>query len=284
MCIAILKPNDKTLDKELLETCSINNPDGCGFAYVDDNGDIIINKFMSFDEFWEEYSKVHNDRTMLIHFRIATHGNVEIQNCHPFKLNDRMALIHNGIISGYGSKTKNISDTRDFIAKVIGNISHKMWKNPSFRTLVGKAIGYSKLAILDTDNNYYIINEDKGCWNNGVWFSNNSYKKKEVITSVSNNTFTKTKSNPRIVSSTPNATNSTFKYVMYCKNCNKEYEVSHWYEDICPECNGQLVQIGCKHNGKYYKTEPSKMNIQKYNNYYRNKYNDEYLSDYQMYY
>ena len=43
MCIAILKPNDKTLDKELLETCSINNPDGCGFAYVDDNGDIIIN-------------------------------------------------------------------------------------------------------------------------------------------------------------------------------------------------------------------------------------------------
>ena len=45
MCIAILKPKDKVLDKELLENCSINNPDGCGFAYLNDEGKIIIKKF-----------------------------------------------------------------------------------------------------------------------------------------------------------------------------------------------------------------------------------------------
>ena len=127
---------------------------------------------MEFEKFWEEYSKVQDNHTMLIHFRIATHGKVELSNCHPFKLNNKMAIIHNGIISGYGSKTENLSDTKDFINKVIGNITYKIWKNPSFRELVGMGIGSSKLVILDNEERYYIINEDKGEWVNGVWFSN----------------------------------------------------------------------------------------------------------------
>lgn len=264
MCIAILKPNNKTLDKELLKVCAMNNPDGCGFAYVDDNNDIIVNKFMSFEDFWDEYSKVQDNKTMLIHFRIATHGNVELNNCHPFKLNNRMALIHNGIISGYGSRTKNISDTRDFIEKVIGNISHKMWKNPSFRTLVGNAIGSSKFAILDTDNNYYIINENKGFWDDGVWFSNNSYKYKKYTSSVSNKTTNKTYNNSRVVSSTPNTTKSKFEYIMKCPHCNKEYITDSWYKDICPKCKGQLEQIGWKYDNHYHRFS----NTSNYNYYY----------------
>lgn len=136
MCIAILKPIDKTISKETLEICSNNNPDGCGFAYVKDN-EVIIKKFMEFEDFYKEYSKVETTSTMLIHFRIATHGKVELKNCHPFKLNNRMALVHNGIISGYGDKETK-TDTQDFIDKVIGNISYKMWKNPSYVTLVEK--------------------------------------------------------------------------------------------------------------------------------------------------
>lgn len=180
MCIAILKPKDKTISKEILETCSKNNPDGMGFACIQDNK-VYMYKFMDFDDFYDEYIKHENNSTMIIHFRIATHGKVEVKNCHPFKLNHRMALIHNGVISGYGDKELK-TDTQDFIEKVIGNISWKEWKNPSFRQLVGNAIGYSKFCILDVSGNYYIINENKGSWDNGVWYSNSSYKPKEVKT------------------------------------------------------------------------------------------------------
>lgn len=179
MCIAIMKPKDKVLSKEILETCCKANPDGMGFAYID--GDTMyIKKYMKFEDFYKDYKEVENKSNMLIHFRIATHGKVEIDNCHPFWLNHRMALVHNGVISGYGDRDTK-SDTRDFIDKVIGNISWKLMKNPSYRELIGKCIGYSKFAILDISCDYWIINEDKGVWDDGVWYSNTSYKPKKSV-------------------------------------------------------------------------------------------------------
>jgi glutamine amidotransferase len=264
MCIAILKPSDKTLDKDLLQTCADNNPDGCGFAYnLDDK--IIIKKFMDFNSFWKEYSKVQEGKTMLIHFRIATHGNVELANCHPFKLNNHMALIHNGIISGYGSKTENLSDTRDFIDKVIGNISYKMWKNPSFIKLVEATIGYSKLVILDNKGKYYIINEKKGDWVDGVWYSNSSWKAKTKTVSATK----------------PSTTTSPAKldwgYIMRCPSCGKEKITQNWYEDVC-DCKKQLECVGYIYHGeRQYYTDAQ---FKAYNN-KRNRYG--YYDDYDYY-
>ena len=189
MCIAILKPKDKIINEEILKTCSENNPDGMGFAYID-NDTLYIKKYMKFDDFIKDYKEVETKSNMLIHFRIATHGAVELDNCHPFFLNHRMALIHNGIISGYGDK-KEKSDTRDFIDRVIGNISWKLMKNPSYRELISKAIGYSKLAILDITGDYWIINEDNGYWTDGVWYSNKSYEPKKQVEYVKYPTSTK---------------------------------------------------------------------------------------------
>ena len=155
MCIAIVKPLDKTISEDRLRTCYNNNKDGCGFAYIKDNA-IIIKKFMDFETFYKEYKLVETTSPMLIHFRIATHG---------------MVLIHNGIIYGYGDKEKK-SDTRDYIDKVLSKISWKMWKNPAFREMVGQAIGYSKLGIMDVSGEMYIINYDKGVVEDGVWYSN----------------------------------------------------------------------------------------------------------------
>lgn len=266
MCIAILKTKDKILDRKTLEICSTNNPDGCGFAYRNNEGKIIIKKFMDFESFWKEYEPIQNHHTMLIHFRIATHGKVELANCHPFKLNNHMALIHNGIISGYGSKTENLSDTRDFIDKVIGNISYKMWKNPSFIKLVGGSIGTSKFVILDNNENYYIVNEDKGTWDDGAWYSNTSYKPKTVTVSAT------------VVPSTSRykSTTSSFGYIMKCTKCGKEKTTNHWYQNVC-ECGSKMEQVGYEYNGvkKYY----DNFNYNQYNRYY-----DYYEDDYGCYY
>lgn len=269
MCIAILKPKDKTISKEILEACHSRNKDGIGFAYVN-NGKVIIKKFMDFDKFYKEYLDVEGISNMLIHFRIATHGNVEVNNCHPFKLNDRMALIHNGIISGYGSKTDNKVDTQDFIDKVIGKISYKMWKNPSYRELVGDAIGYSKFCILDNQDNYYIINEKKGSWVDGIWYSNDSYKprKKEVV----------------IAPAKKSEQKSLFNYITRCQKCGKIVKTNSWWQDDCPKCKGKLECIGYINNGNeiYYDDEDNKK--QRLNKIYNNKYNwydeEEYYNRY----
>ena len=268
MCIAILKTKDKILDKDTLETCSKNNPDGCGFAYRNNEGKIIIKKFMNFESFWKEYSKVQEHHTMLIHFRIATHGKVELANCHPFKLNNHMALIHNGIISGYGSKTENLSDTRDFIEKVIGNISYKMWKNPSFIKLVGSSIGYSKFVILDNNENYYIVNEEKGIWDDGVWYSNSSYKPKTTTVSAT-----------AVPSKDSGTVKTSFGYIMKCTKCGKEKVTNKWNENVC-ECGSKMEQIGYQYGDerKYYCYDTSYSDYDRYGyyDYWEDKYGSYY--------
>ncbi len=253
MCIAIVKPLGKTISKEVLEICSKNNPDGCGFAYVKD-GVVWINKYMDFDTFYKNYKEIEPTSTMLIHFRIATHGKVEVKNCHPFKLNNRMALIHNGVISGYGDKQTK-TDTQDFIDKIIGNISWKMWKNPSFIELVNKAIGYSKLCILDVDGNHYIVGEEKGEWVDGIWFSNKSYEpKKDKVISYSNNDYYNKQGSlwdmygNESYDSWYNRTHRDEKVIYRCERCgHKFYEDDDVASPQCEKCfDTNLKEIGWK--------------------------------------
>ena len=42
--------------------------------------------------------------------------------------------------------------------------------------LIENRIGYSKLVFLDRHGNHKIMNESKGVWDDGVWYSNTSYK------------------------------------------------------------------------------------------------------------
>lgn len=279
MCIAIMKPKDKVLSKEILETCCKANPDGMGFAYID--GDTMyIKKYMKFEDFYKDYKEVENKSNMLIHFRIATHGKVEIDNCHPFWLNHRMALVHNGVISGYGDRDTK-SDTRDFIDKVIGNISWKLMKNPSYRELVGKCIGYSKFAILDISGDYWIINEDKGVWDDGVWYSNTSYKPKKSVSYTTYPSSTTSDTNSKVwdmygdedydawwerVYGNNNKDvkkkndNSSYNFdddnlIYKCQKCGAEFIENYEVDDpMCNVCKStDVVDVGITYrNEKYY--------------------------------
>lgn len=249
MCIAIVKPKDKTIPKETLRTCCDNNPDGMGFAFCKD-GKIYIRKYLDdFEKFYKDYSKVETTSPMLIHFRIATHGGVNMDNCHPFKLNNHMALIHNGIISGYGDKESK-SDTRDFIDKVIGKISYKQWKNPAFLELVGNAIGYSKFGILDTEGNAYIVNESKGYWTDGVWYSNKSYEPKKVVA-----TTTKKSNESSVVDDNYDWYSANkYKSIFKCEHCGKTFYIDGYtYYHKCPHCSKYTTEnIGYQIKGKDY--------------------------------
>ena len=183
MCIAIMKSENKKISKTTLQRCYDSNPDGAGFMFAA-NKELTVKKgYFTFKEFYKEY-KPHENKQVLLHFRIKTHGPIDKNNCHPFLVNSGLGFIHNGIISGYGDNKQ--SDTIDFNKSILQKIVAKhgnmgLFDDPMVE-LIENVIGYSKLVFLDRHGNYRIMNEDKGHWNNGVWYSNNSYKKPEPVT------------------------------------------------------------------------------------------------------
>lgn len=177
MCIAIYKPANKIINKENLAQCFKANSDGAGFL-VAKNKQLIMKKgFFTFDEFYEAYLP-YAEEQCLIHFRIKTHGDINQDNCHPFMINKGLGFIHNGIISGFGLGT--ISDTSHFnnsiFKPLVAKYGNQVIFEPAIQELVEARIGYSKLAFLDRHGNYQLFNEDKGVWDNEVWYSNTSYK------------------------------------------------------------------------------------------------------------
>lgn len=177
MCIALYKPAENIISKDILAQCFKANSDGAGFMYVEDKQLHVQKGFFKFDDFYEAY-KEHEHKQAVLHFRIKTHGPISTDNCHPFNINKGLGFVHNGIISGFGSTDH--SDTRDFNTKILQPLVAK-WGNlslfqPAIKELVEARIGYSKLIFLDRHGNYDIFNESKGTWDNGVWYSNTSYK------------------------------------------------------------------------------------------------------------
>jgi glutamine amidotransferase len=178
MCIAIYKPEEKVISKATLQECYSSNPDGAGFMYAEDKQLQIQKGFFSFDSFYNAYKK-HQDKKVVIHFRIKTHGEINETNCHPFAVNSSLAFVHNGIINGLDGD-KAFSDTIHFNEQILQPLVNKwgnlaLFQDPMIN-LIESRIGYSKLIFLDRHNNHKIMNEHKGEWDDGVWYSNNSYK------------------------------------------------------------------------------------------------------------
>lgn len=177
MCIAIYKPQDKKISYETLQQCFKSNPDGAGFMYADGKQLQMQKGFFTFEDFWKAYKK-HEKKQAVIHFRIKTHGSINEENCHPFLINNSIGFVHNGVISGFGIEDK--SDTNHFNEDILKPLVSK-WGNlslfqPAIKSLIESRIGYSKLIFLDRHGNYDIFNEEKGVWDNDVWYSNTSYK------------------------------------------------------------------------------------------------------------
>lgn len=203
MCIAIAKNSGvKCPSLDTLRNCWDSNPDGAGFAF-NDAGRVVIKKgFMTWNDFktaWLRYSKRYDfdNRGVLIHFRISTHGGTNPQNTHPFPViadTGMMqkpecvcdyAAIHNGIItmtSSQAYKERSVSDTLVFVRDYLSLIAqNKAWfKRRSNIELINLLIDapVSKMAILNGRGE--IIYTDGFTEDNGILYSNTSYKTPRV--------------------------------------------------------------------------------------------------------
>lgn len=184
MCIAIYHDPYCPLDKQEFENSWRNNPDGGGFSYFNRDGMPVIQKYMFKSDMYEAYYRAvekYEESPFLVHFRIATHGQVNEDNAHPHRVNEHTTLIHNGIIPVMMEKGEKRSDTRVFVDDYLPRLPSNWLDVPELFHMVEEFIGWSKIVVLTSDpaleQQMYVLNETDGHWaeDGKTWYSNESY-------------------------------------------------------------------------------------------------------------
>lgn len=241
MCLAIYQPAGKLIPEDHLLEGFRSNPHGAGFMYFDDTGALKIFKSMEYKEFIDEYEKqwaLHGERSPFsIHFRWATHGTTDISNVHPFRMNEHVGVLHNGVISCEIPDNK-MSDTAAFVKYYLARLPRNWQDDDYLFDLVEQYCSGSKLVIMtnDPDAEYsaYILNERSGHWNEGVWYSNGSYscaKPKSFVTLNS------AKQSAMAFVESDEFTNEDSYTISKCEMCGDEAV----YDDMCYNCESCQV-------------------------------------------
>lgn len=176
MCIAIHRKQSGELSKKTLWTCWENNPDGAGFMYAEDGKLIVEKGFFKFKEFWKAVRPhiLTFNRELVLHFRIATSGKVDYDNCHPHFIHDGLAYVHNGIISELND-SKDVCDTIRF-ANILKELPLDFINSKGIMSMIEMAIGHNKLVFMDANGVVKYINEELGVESKGVWYSNTGFR------------------------------------------------------------------------------------------------------------
>jgi predicted glutamine amidotransferase len=168
MCIIIWSP-EGSIPREHVVNAMLCHQDGWGFA-VATGKRVVTYKTTNFKDFLKAWFE-RVDGPVMLHARRASHGRVNKANCHPFRMKHHpLVVAHNGIIPRFGHDT--LSDTRDFIDKVLEPMPSWFLEDEEIREVVSRAIGMSKMLFLQEDASVTILNEHLGTWFEGRWYSN----------------------------------------------------------------------------------------------------------------
>lgn len=142
-----------------------------------DGSKLYVHKELEdFEAFYSMYELVEKeDLPTVLHFRIATSGLKDLENCHPFLVTPNLGFVHNGIISKLGyDKLK--SDTNIFRDMLQEAKLEDIPKEGFFNLIEGVVGTWNKMIFLNALGEHCIINEKQGTWDEGVWYSNTGYK------------------------------------------------------------------------------------------------------------
>lgn len=179
MCLAIYKPAKCLPDMGALEEGFRCNSHGAGFAVAHDGKLTLYKGFFTFDAFRQAFEPFAEDQCA-IHFRLATHGKRDQNNCHPFVVTTGLSVIHNGILPIKCNVSEDMSDTWHYNKLILRPMAKR---DPDFflrsdvRFMGEAAISGSKFVFLRADGEVGIWNEDDGLWEGGIWYSNRSHHK-----------------------------------------------------------------------------------------------------------
>jgi len=151
--------------------------------YVE-KGNLVIKKLLpkSASDLESFYISHIQHRNCAWHLRMRTHGDIDLDNCHPYQVLNRkehgldMWLMHNGILSTGNKANPKKSDTyhyiKDYLVPMLAKNPDFAF-HPAFKLIVAEHIGKSnKFVIMDSSGRMVTINKDAGVYWNGLWLSN----------------------------------------------------------------------------------------------------------------
>jgi glutamine amidotransferase len=183
MCLLTYYPGGAMPDPEMLTEGAECNPHGHGFAIVT-NRRVITQHGMNADHIVSTFARMrasNPDGPALFHSRFATHGDIGMDNCHPFTVgrDKRTVLAHNGVLPIQARPTgcDTRSDTRILAQDLVPSGRFGSLTNRRGRDRLTTWLGPSnKVVLLTVDPRYgqsaYLFNEERGFWCDGVWYSN----------------------------------------------------------------------------------------------------------------
>jgi predicted glutamine amidotransferase len=177
MCVIAVKPAGlRWPSARAMKNCYDSNYDGAGLSWVDEDGLHIAKGYFRWKTLWHDLKELE-EYPVQVHFRLATHGSVVKDNCHPFLLANGIAMAHNGVLSGMQiPKDKDMTDSEFFGKEYLEKFTVKDLHLQKVQRLMQAAIGTSKITMQCPDGTFIIVNKEYGVEYKGLWFSNKSYE------------------------------------------------------------------------------------------------------------
>lgn len=176
MCILIHHPINTNFSADQIQDFYNKNSDG--FGAIVKHGDTVelVKSIGNVEEITELYNKQVAGKEAIIHLRMKTHGDINIDNCHPYEVIPGLYMAHNGVLSTGNQKDPRMSDTwhyiNDFLKPILKENPQIIF-NPGFQAMISSHIGASnKFGFMDHTGRTVIINKTSGVVHKGVWYSN----------------------------------------------------------------------------------------------------------------
>lgn len=195
MCLIIQREPNFEIPYDKFESAILNNPDGYGFSYPDNNGKLITLRSAEEPDPETLYRIVNEelkDKQLMVHLRYTTAGATNLRNSHPFPILERgpdgidLRMCHNGTLFKYKPKKGDESDTRVFVREFVrplfkrlarGMDPEELLNDPFTKKLLEDQLSTSSvLTFLDGDGNTLICNETgNGGKKEDGWYYSNTY-------------------------------------------------------------------------------------------------------------
>ncbi len=188
MCVICVKPKGVSLpSNKIIRAMYQANHDGCGFCTPTKSY-----KGLSLASFMSEIAKVSKDEPCIMHFRLATHGSVKRDNCHPFYDGETGTwFAHNGVLNVRPKRDTTDSETA-FREIFVPYIKQYGLNADETRYTIRQVLANtsSKFAFLQGED-LQLFGEYKQLANGGCWYSNlrfmyymNDYRTRYNITFI----------------------------------------------------------------------------------------------------
>jgi len=171
MCLIILRGKEGRMNLAAADSAAVTNSDGYGIAWHDGTS-IQVEKNRAW-EFIRARALILQDQELefILHMRYATHGEVNDSNTHPFALHRHGSVMaHNGIIHTLETP-EGMCDSRVLADHIDRNLPPDWHASPEPTGKVERLASTSRLAFMLADGQTVLVNEERGAWQDGCWYS-----------------------------------------------------------------------------------------------------------------